>query len=283
MPARSCRRRPAMMTAVEAATESIDVRTTYARATIETDCSRPAGRMLYLDDIECSYVDLDDPTHLEFGYVKRFADVIELTTDPTELLRVTHLGGGGLTLPRYLAATRRGETRQLVYELDDALLDLVRRELGARTSARLRVKLGDARARLQRRSQDSADVIVGDAFHGRVVPAHLLSAEFVGLVRRVLRPGGVYLLNLIDGPPLRLARSHAATLLQAFNDVVIATDPDVLRGKSSGNLVFAASDARLPVDRLRTRAAVGRSPDRVLDYAGVLALAGDAKPLHDPD
>jgi spermidine synthase len=59
-----------------------------------------------------------------------------------------HLGGGALTLPRYLAHTRPG-SRQLVAEVDDALTDLVREHLplppgtasgcGPRTPARCRV------------------------------------------------------------------------------------------------------------------------------------------------
>ena len=43
-----------------------DVETTYHCAKIIVDPTRPGGRLLVLDTIANSYVDLDDPTYLEF-------------------------------------------------------------------------------------------------------------------------------------------------------------------------------------------------------------------------
>jgi spermidine synthase len=260
----------------------IDAPTTYSTARVESDPSAASGRLLFLGGIECSYVDLDDPTRLEFGYVRRLADAIDLVAPADAPLRVTHLGGGGFTLPSYLAATRPG-SRQIVYEYDDALVELARAELGLRTSARLRVKVGDARERLARRSACSADVVVGDAFEGRTVPRHLATAEFLALVRRTLGPDGLYVLNVIDDPPHTFARAEAATLLEAFGHVALTADADVLRGKASGNLVFAASDRPLPVDGLARRASRGILPDRVLDRARTARFAGTAAPLRDRD
>ncbi len=261
---------------------AIEAPTTYSLARVEPDPSTPSGRLLFLDDIECSYVDLEDPTRLEFGYVRRLADAIDLVFPAEPSLRVTHLGGGGFTLPSYLAASRPG-SRQIVYEYDDALVELARGELGLRTSARLRVKVGDARARLARRSAESADVVVGDAFEGRTVPRHLATAEFLAVVRRTVGPTGLYVLNVIDDPPLAFARSEAATLLRGFRHVVLTADADVLRGKASGNLVFAASDRPLPVAELTRRASRGVLPDRVLDRPVVSRFAGTAAPLRDAD
>ena len=259
---------------------SVRARTTYADVEIDRDPSRPAGRMLYVDGIECSYIDLADPTHLEFGYIRRFADFIDLAAPPGEPLRVTHLGGGGFTLPAYVAATRP-RSQQFVYEYDGGLVEIARRELGLRTAPGLRVKIGDARARLERRSAGSTDVIVGDAFVGRAVPDHLSTVEFVTLVHTVLAPGGVYLLNVIDDNPLRVVRAHVATVQAVFRHVAVTTDPDVLRGKASGNLVVAASDEPLPLAEIRRRAGRGALPERVLDDAEMRVLVGTAVPLHD--
>lgn len=264
-----------------AAPVPLTVETSHAVARVEDDPSRPSGRILYLDGIECSYVDLDDPTHLEFGYVRRIGDVIDLAAPPGQALRVTHLGGGGCTLPGYVAATRPG-SRQIVYEYDAELLALVRRELGLRTGPGLRVKVGDARARIGNRTPGTADVIVGDAFVGRHVPPHLTTSEFVGEVRRLLADDGIYVLNVIDAPPLAAARAQAAALLTAFSDVVLITDADVLRGKESGNVILAASDRSLPAAELRRRASHGALPDRVLERADVTRFAGSAVPGRDP-
>jgi spermidine synthase len=258
----------------------VTARTTHATAHITADPARSSGRTLYLDGVECSYVDLDDPTNLEFQYIRRLADVIDLVPDGPQPLRVTHLGGGGFTLPGYVRATRP-RSRQLVYEYDEALVDLARRELGLRTSAGLRVKIGDARERLARRSDGSADVVIGDAFVAKAVPRPLATVEFAQMVKRVLVDGGRYAMNLIDAPPFGFARPAARALLEVFADVALCTDPDVLRARASGNIVLIASSAPLPIAELTRRASRGALVDRVLDRAGTEAFTGAAHALRD--
>ena len=104
----------------------------------------------------------------------------------------------GSRCPRYVAATRPGSDN-LVLELDGGLVALDRRRLGLRTGPVLRVEVGDARVNLRRR-RPRRDLVVGDAFGHLVVPWHLATREMVADVRRVLRPGGVYALNVIDYP-----------------------------------------------------------------------------------
>ena len=130
---------------------------------------------------------------------------------PGRPLDALFVGGGGFTLPRYVAATRPG-SRSRVLEVDPQLVDLARERLGLRTGPALAVRTGDARVTLRDEPDDSADVVVGDAFGGRTIPWHLATAEFVADVRRVLRPDGLYLLNVIDRGDLALVRAEAATL-----------------------------------------------------------------------
>src|SRR5436309_4208111 len=78
----------------------------YGYAELVGDPDRPQGWTLLLDGTAQSHVDLDDPTHLEFEYVRRLAHVADLAAAPTAPLRVLHLGGGAWTLARYVAATR---------------------------------------------------------------------------------------------------------------------------------------------------------------------------------
>jgi hypothetical protein len=68
------------------------------------DENRPGGWLLLIDRIRQSYVDLDDPTYLDFEYMQAFADVLDAL--PEGPLAVTHVGGGGLAFARYVAATR---------------------------------------------------------------------------------------------------------------------------------------------------------------------------------
>ena len=100
----------------------------HGRAELVRDPDRPQGWTLLLDGTAQSHVDLDDPEHLEFEYVRRIAHVADLVEGPGRPLRALHLGGGAWTLARYLAATRPGST-QLVVELDAALAELVRHRL----------------------------------------------------------------------------------------------------------------------------------------------------------
>jgi len=95
---------------------------------------------------------------------------------------------------------------------------------------------------LREERRDTYDVVVGDAFGSRSVPWHLTTREFLEEIEERLRPGGVYLLNLIDQPPHDFARAEAATLLQVFDHVAMIVPPSYLDLEGGGNLVFAASN-----------------------------------------
>ena len=97
-------------------------------AELVADADRPRAWTLRVDGIPQSHVDLDDPEYLEFEYMRRLGHLADLAAPAGEPLRVLHLGGGGLTLARYVAATRPG-SRQLAVDSDAALVDLVRRLL----------------------------------------------------------------------------------------------------------------------------------------------------------
>src|SRR5215211_1950352 len=228
--------------------------TDFGRAEVRVDRRHPGGRLLLVDGQESSYVDLEDPSHLDFAYVRRIGDLLDLYAPAGKPLQVVHVGGGGFTLPRYVAATRPG-SRSVVFERDGGLVDVAREALGLRTSARMRVKVGDGRELLGALPERSADALVVDAFDGPLVPAHLTTVEFARDIRRVLRPGGLCVLNVIDIPPLELARASAATLLAVFRHGAVLAPRRLLRGREGGNVVLAARTGELPVAALRERAA----------------------------
>src|SRR4051794_39652111 len=194
-------------------------------------------RTLLTGGIPSSQVDLADPTRLEFPYMRRIADVLDVMAPAGRAPRSLHLGAGLGALARYLAATRPGSSSDLV--------DLVRHDPG------LDVELADARAALERRAKRSYDVVIGDVFDGPVTPRHLTTREFVAQVRRVLSPGGVYAVNLIDDPPHRMARRQVATIAAAFAETLLLAERPVLAGRRTGNLVVAAADRPPPGAKLR--------------------------------
>jgi spermidine synthase len=249
-------------------------------AELLADADRDGSWMLLVDGTPQSHVDLDDPTHLEFEYVRRMGHVLDLAADPGTPLDVVHLGGGALTLPRYVATTRPG-SRQRVVEIDQPLTDLVREYLPLPRNARIRVRGDDARVGLTALRNASADVVVVDVFAGARTPAHLTTVEFAAEAHRVLRPGGSYVANVADGPPLKFARAQVATLRAVFRHVCLLAEPGTLRGRRFGNLVAVASDADLPIPALTRRCAGDPMPSRVVDGADLDRFAGHARPVCD--
>lgn len=253
-----------------------DVESTYHCASVVEDPARESGRVLVLDDLNHSYVDLENARQLEFDYVRWIGDAIDALAPAGEPLEAVFVGGGGFTLPRYLAATRPG-SRSDVLEVDGDLVELARDRLGLETGPDLRVTVGDARVTLRGQPAGSADLVVGDAFSSRAVPWHLATAEWVEDVRRVLRPGGLYAINVIDHDPLKLLRGEAATLLEAFTDVRLVAHPGP-NGPAGGNFVLLASDRR----RAPGASSTARGAE-TLDRPDVERLAAGADPLTDDD
>jgi len=259
-------------------------RTEVAGGTAEllADADRDGSWQLLLDGVPQSHVDLVDPTHLEFEYVRRIGHVLDLVGEPGEPLDVVHLGGGALTLPRYVAVTRPGSA-QRVMELDERLTELVRSRLPLPRGARIRVRGIDARAGLAALPPASADVVVVDVFAGARTPAHLTTVEFATDVARVLRPGGTTVWNVSDGPPLRFARAEAATLAAVFAHVALVAEPGTFRGRRFGNLVAVASGAELPVAPLTRRCAGDPMPARVVDEELLRVFIGQMAPVTDAE
>jgi MFS family permease len=257
-----------------------DVDTVYYCAGVRTDPADPDVRVLVLDDLSHSAVDLSDPTYLQFAYTRRFADAIDTTSAPGAPLAAVHVGGGGFTMPRWLAATRPGSA-STVLEVDAGVVELGRRELGVGEIPGVDVRIGDARSLLAALPAASADVVVGDAFGARSVPWHLATAEFVADVHRVLRHDGVYVLNVIDHDPWRLLAAEVATLAHRFPHVALLARPEQLAPGGGGNAVIVASDLPIDVALLAERAAARGEPASVLDGAAARRFAGDASVLTD--
>ncbi len=218
-----------------------DVETRYSCAELEVDPSDPSVVSLHLDGSHHARVDLDDPTNLEFRYVRLFADVADVL--PEGPLDALHLGGGGFTFPAHLAAQRPGSTNHVI-EIDPGVVDIARDHLGLVTDDDLTVQVADARTAIADLPDGGYDLVVGDAFSGTSVPWHLTTLEVADRVEELLRPGGIYVVNVIDGSPNDLARSMIATLQERFDHVVVllAAGDAPVRPR---NQVIVASDAPL--------------------------------------
>ena len=258
---------------------------------VSADGARPRGYFLSVDGVAQSHVDLDDPTYLEFDYVRWLGHLVDEMAAKGEPLRVVHLGAGALTLARYVAATRPG-SRQRAVDADDSVVSAMRDRLALPRGVRVPVQIADAREAIGRMRPGSADLVVVDVFAGARTPAHLTSVEMVQRVRRLLSEGGVVAVNVADGPAQRgaggvgglsHARRQVATYGSVFHELAVVAEPGVWRGRRFGNLVLVASGRRLPVARLVRRCAGDPQPARVLGTDEARRFAAGVAAVTDED
>ncbi|MFG2325747.1 spermidine synthase [Streptomyces sp. NPDC048568] len=256
--------------------------TDHGTAKLMPDVDRRRAWLLTVDGAPQSYVDLDEPAHLEFEYTRRLGHVLDTVAEPGRALDVLHLGGGAFTLPRYLAATRPG-SRQDVVEVDRGLLDLVAEHLPLPDGADITAHGADARAWLAAAPADSVDVLVADVFGGSRVPAQLTSVEYAREAARVLRADGVYVANLADGAPFGFLRGQLAGFATLFGELALIAEPGVLRGRRFGNAVLIAAGRPLDIPALARRTAADAFPARVEHGAALRDFIGGARPVRDAD
>ncbi|PFG38416.1 spermidine synthase [Georgenia soli] len=278
MPDRRRRPAPAATRAAELPTETVE--TSLGTASLRRDPGAPHRVTLMLGSTESSSLDLDDPGYLEFEYMQQMAVVIDAAR-PAGPLRALHLGAAGCAFPRALDARRPGST-QLAVELDEKLAALVREWFDLPRAPRLRIRTGDARAVTAAQRTGTWEVVVRDVFHHAEVPRHVRTLEAAADVHRALVPGGLYLLNLTDHPPLQKARMEVATLQQVFAHVQLVADPAILRGRRYGNVVLAASDHPLPVTEVERGLRRLPLPVRLLHGEELDAFRGTVQPVLDP-
>jgi spermidine synthase len=258
-------------------TERVD----SGEATLAPDPDRSTGWTLSVDGLPQSYVDTEDPRNLRYRYMRRLADVVDAAAAPGRPVDILHLGGGALTLPRYVAATRPGSPQRVV-EKDAALTDLVRRVLPLPRGANIRVRAADARTAVEATADARFDLVIADVFSAARVPASLGTVEAATQIARVLRPHGWYAANLADGRDLAYTRGQIATLRSVFPEACLIAEPGALKGRYFANLVAVAGTA-LPLAALAKEAARDQFPASLLSGADLDRFVAGARPVTDAE
>jgi spermidine synthase len=256
-------------------------RVSSGAAMLAPDPDNPTCWILTIDGLPQSYVDPDNPRNLRYRYMRRLADVVDAAAPPGTSVDILHLGGGALTLPRYVATTRPGSPQRVV-ELDAALTDFVRRVLPLPRGADVRVRAADARSAVEATADARFGLVLADVYSAARVPANLGTVEAAAQVARVLRPTGWYAINLADGRDLTYTRGQVATLQRVFREVCLIAEPGVLKGRYFGNLVLVAGTA-LPVPALAAEAAKDQFPARLLHGSDLARFVAGARPVQDAD
>jgi SAM-dependent methyltransferase len=224
----------------------IERRVRFGMAELIPDRWRSGGWTVAVDGAAQSYVDVRDPTFLAIPYTSWMAAVVDRGWPAGQAVSAVHVGGGGCTVPRYVAATRPGST-QVVFEPDDALVSFVAEHLGLDG---LDVRITDGRDGIAGLPADSADLVVLDVFRGGDLVTDMATVEFLRETARVVGPGGSFVANVWDGEELMFARRFAATVEAAYPHAVVMGEAGTFLRSRPGNLVVAASDEPLPVGEL---------------------------------
>lgn len=204
-------------------------------------------KVLGLDKLIHSYVNLEDPTFLKYDYLKVFSEIVKYALQPNPKPSVLHLGGGGYSFPRYMEAVYPGSMNNVV-EIDPAVTEVTYEELGLSRETSIRTHNQDARLFLNRQNTENKyDFIVGDVFNDKSTPYHLTTLEFDRLVKANMNEGGIYLINIIDNYEHgKYMPSVIFTLKKVFNHVYLISPGFDINLVVYGTFVIAATDR--PID-----------------------------------
>lgn len=245
----------------------------------------PGSFTLQIDDVPQSHVNLDNPGLLFFEYIQRMGHVIDAVAVPGQPITALHLGGGALTLPRYIAHTRPG-SEQHVVEIEADLVGFVLENLPLAPNCRadLHFHTLDAREALNQlptHLHGSVDVIIVDIFSGAHTPEHVTTVEFFTAVAKFLSPDGVMLVNVMDGVGLEFARAQSATLARSVPSVTALTNAYTFALRDSGNVVLVGSGQPLANDWTDRLLAGGPHPATVVSGLELSLFIADTPAITD--
>ncbi|UOE45385.1 spermidine synthase [Agromyces larvae] len=263
---------------------SLELHGREVRATLVPERGTNGGYSLVIDGTTQSHVNPLDPLDLQLEYVRLAAGIIDGCLDPRRPVRVLHLGGGALTLPRYIGVMRPGSTQHVV-ELHQDLLDFVLDALPLPDGVELTIEFGDAREAVERaaRAGGGYDVAIVDVFSGAVAPRHLSTLEFLEQLDLLLAPDALVIVNTLATRDLVFSREVAATLAEFRPNVIALAFPGVIEGTSLGNVMLAASAASLDGERARAAGDHGPRPIALLEGDALDAFIAGAPVRHDSD
>ena len=212
---------------------------------LDEDPFVPGSFILSVDGIRQSHVDPADPTRLFFEYTRRIGHVIDLVADPGQPIRALHLGGGALTLARYVAATRP-DSEQVVVEIDREQTDFVLERMPLADASGITIVFSDARQALARLEEDGEiafDVIVVDIYIALESPEYVGLRGFFDEVAPLLALGGAIVVNVADGRSQIQTRAQRLELGRVVEATLATAPPRVLAGEEIGNIVLVGADA----------------------------------------
>ena len=181
-------------------------------------------RILTLDKLLHSYVDLDDPLYLVYSYEKIFADLATYVGQREPEMKALFIGGGGYTMPRYLEV-QYPSSRLEVIEIDPEVTQVAMDYFGLTADSKIITYNQDARVKVPQLTSRRYDLVLGDALNDVPVPYHLTTFEFNEQIKGLLEDDGIYAVNIVDKMYSgRFLRAYVNTLGRTFPHVYILRD-----------------------------------------------------------
>ena len=154
----------------------------------------------------------DDPTELPSIYT-RYATIGVAYAENLDKAAVIGMGGGRTT---WYLSHHLPELDITAVELDPEIVKIADEYFNVRTGENLKVVTSDGRI-FVRRTKETYDYILVDAYRGHFVPFHLITKEFYELAEKRLAPGGVVVQNI--APTTMLYDRALATIGAVFDNI----------------------------------------------------------------
>ncbi|MBI5091275.1 MAG: fused MFS/spermidine synthase [Candidatus Hydrogenedentes bacterium] len=175
-----------------------------------------------------SAVRMGHPEELYFPYARTtFVSFAFLPKIPQDVLCVG-LGGGSLPMfwRRFFP-----EMNIDIAEIDPEVVRVAQEFLGFKPDNAMKVSNADGRVFL-RRTDRTYDLILLDAYDSHTIPFHLTTREFLEIVKKRLKPGGIVAANIWSPESNKFHYAEIATYQAVFGRVYI------FQAKGSGNYIF---------------------------------------------
>jgi len=171
-------------------------------------------------------------------------------------------GGGSYTQPRAVKADQP-LAKVTVAELDPMVTSVIQQQMYVNTEG-MTVIHGDARTILYRLKGERFQVVVTDAFHDIAIPYHLVTQEFVQLVKSRLTDDGLFTTNVVDAyPNPRMVKSLVKTLRTEFKYVDVWLDQIPDESLRMTFVISASNKRSIHSDRLVSQQGFNRNWFRI--------------------
>ena len=222
-------------------------------------------KVLVLDRLVHSAIDLHDPSFLHYPHERIQGDFTRAAARDARAVgrtpRILVIGGGGYSFPRWVESQCDLQDVIIdVVEIDPAVTEIAHALLGLSRGTRINSIHRDGRQYVKAAPAASYDLVIQDAVNDFSVPYHLMTAEYNGLIQRLLQPDGVYLLTVIDAMESgRFLASAVRTVQSSFGETHLLAPPETHKNRDRSVYVIGGRFPAIATGASGTQAATQTS------------------------